>query len=245
MHWDSYYVDPAQVSGEELRIRGDELHHLGRVKRKQPGDRVRVVDGKGTAYEAEIVEITGREARCRILGTRRRIGEPLAQVTLAQGVLKGERFDWLVEKAVEIGVHRIIPVLSENTVTRPGTQKTARWRRIALSAMKQSGRCVLPEVTEPMPLPKVAALGVDCAFRLIADAGEGSVPVGTGNGSGKGGSPKALLLVGPEGGFTDAELSLARENGFLPVTLGPRRLRAETAGLVLTSLVLGRLRELE
>lgn len=242
MHRESYYIDPKQVIGEELRITGDELHHLGRVKRKQPGDIVWAVDGQGSAYEAEILEITKREALCRILKTRRRLGEPLAEVTLAQGVIKGERFDWLIEKAVEIGVHRIIPIQAEHAVLKVGAEKLFRWRRVALSAMKQCGRSILPEITEPKFFQKVVGMGTDCAVRFIAEAGDRSAPIRITKTTG---SKKALLLVGPEGGFTDAEVALAMENGFTPMTLGPRRLRAETAGIVLASLVLGQLGELE
>jgi 16S rRNA (uracil1498-N3)-methyltransferase len=241
MHWESYYIDPKQVMGDQLRITGDELHHLGRVKRKQPGDIVWAVDGQGVAYETEIVEITKKEAFCHIIKTRRRLGEPISEVTLAQGVIKGERFDWLIEKAVEIGVSRIIPIQSENSVLKAGPQKLVRWRRVALAAMKQCGRSVLPEITEPKSFKKIVGLGTDCALRLIAEAGEQSTPVQV---NGKG-NRKALLIVGPEGGFSDSEVALARENGFQPVTLGPRRLRAETAGIVLASLVLGQLGELK
>ncbi len=241
MHWESYYIDPKQVMGDQLRITGDELHHLGRVKRKHPGDIVWAVDGQGAAYESEIVEITKREAVCQILKTRRRLGEPLSEITLAQGVIKGERFDWLIEKAVEIGVSRIIPIESENAVLKAGPQKLARWRRVALAAMKQCGRSVLPEITEPKSFKRIVGLGTDCAVRLIAEAGEQSVPVQASSG----GTRKALLIVGPEGGFSESEVALARENGFQPVTLGSRRLRAETAGIVLASLVLGQLGELE
>ena len=159
MYWESFYVHPKDIQEHELSIRGKELHHLARVKRKKKGDTLWAVDGKGGSYRIKILYIAKNEARCQILQTRRRLHEPVAEITLAQTVMKGERFDWLVEKTTEIGIHRIIPLISHNMVQGFGNQKINRWRRVALSAMKQSGRSILPEVTEPKTLSQVLLLG--------------------------------------------------------------------------------------
>ena len=166
MHWQSFYVKPDMVFGNELIFSEDEAHHLSRVIRKKKGDVVWAVDGEGTAYEVEILYIEKNQVRARILRTRRRIGEPVAEVTLAQGILKGEKFDWLVEKAVEIGVRKIIPLISEYSIAVAGPQKIARWKRIALSAMKQSGRSILPEISLAQPLKRVLAMGSDCRYEV-------------------------------------------------------------------------------
>ncbi len=245
MHWQSFYVKPDNVHGNELIFSEDEAHHLSTVTRKKKGDTVWAVDGEGTAYEVEILYIEKNEVRAKILRTRRRIGEPVAEVTLAQGILKGEKFDWLVEKATEIGVRRIIPLISERSITVAGPQKIARWKRIALSAMKQSGRSILPEISSAQPMKRILAMGSNCHYRLIAHQGPGSIPLKTSRENRSILNPKSLLIVGPEGGFTKEEIEQAAEQGFTSVTLGPRRLRAETAGIVLTALLLSQLGELE
>jgi len=245
MHWQSFYVKPDMVRGNELIFLEDEAHHLSKVMRKKKGDLVWAVDGEGTAYEVEILYIEKNQVRARILRTRRRIGEPVAEVTLAQGILKGEKFDWLVEKAVEIGVRRIIPLISEYSIAVAGPQKIARWKRIALSAMKQSGRSILPEISLAQPLKRVLAMGSDCRYRLIAHSGPGSTQLKISRENRPILSSKSFLIIGPEGGFTQEEIEQAVEQGFTPVTLGPRRLRAETAGIVLTALLLSQLGEME
>ena len=245
MHWESYFTEPKNVFENDLVIEGKEAHHLIRVMRKKIGDTIWVVDGQGGAYE---VEITDKEKKIhgKILNKRRRIGEPVSFLTLAQGVLKGEKFELLIQKATEIGVSRIIPVLSEKTIVNPGKNKKTRWMNIAKSAMKQCGRSIIPEITQPLPLSKVLSQGLDCRLRFIAYAHKESKPLqhyfnSANNVSNK----KALIVVGPEGGFTEKEVNLAYEQGFEKISLGPRRLRAETAGIVFTSLILSQLGELE
>ena len=245
MHWESFYVDPKNVHGKALTIAGDEAHHLARVLRKQKGDSVWAVDGQGTAYEVQILHITRNEAQAKILQTRRRIGEPVAEISLAQGILKGERFDWLVEKATEIGVRTIIPLMTENAETVAGPQKLSRWKRVAMAAMKQSGRSVLPEVTPMKSFEDILSMGTDCHCRLISHSGVGSKALAVTELTSPKFKPKALILVGPEGGFTESEVEQSRDHGFQPISLGSRRLRGETAGIVVSSLVLSRWGELE
>ena len=244
MHWESYYIPPDAKTGDTFQITGDELHHLSRVKRKRNGDIIWAVDGQGSAYEAQLLSITKQEALCRILSTRRRLGEALTEITIAQSVIKGERFEWFLEKATEIGVTRFIPMLTERTLAKASGQKINRWKRIVLSAMKQCGRSVLPEITDVLPFEKVIVLGADCAIRLIADGDASAASpqiIQTGSGS----LSRALILIGPEGGFTGEEIALAKENGFTPFRMGPRRLRSETAGLVLATLILSQSGDLE
>ncbi len=245
MHRTNFFVDPKNVCGNELVLSEEETHHLSRVLRKKKGDIVWVVDGEGTGYEVEISRIETNGARCKILKTRRRIGEPVSEIHLAQSILKGERFDWLVEKVTEIGIRRIIPFTCENAVTVGGPQKIVRWRRIAMAAMKQSGRSILPEITSAMTFNQVVSLGSNCNYRFIAHVGPESVSVGTIESEHPITMQKAMLVVGPEGGFSKEEIGKAVEYGFQPVTLGPRRFRAETAGIVLSTLILSKLGELE
>ncbi len=245
MHWESFFTEPKYISNKELVISGNEAHHLSRVMRKKQGDIIWVVDGEGGAYEVEILEKQKKKIRCGILHKRRRIGEPVAFLTLAQGVIKGERFELLIQKAVEIGVSRIIPMISERTIVKPGKNKKSRWTNIARSAMKQCGRSILPEITDPLPLKKVLSQGIDCSFRFIAHAHKNSKSLQHYFTDSKDLSHnKALIVVGPEGGFTEEEVTVAEEQGFTKISLGSRRLRSETAGIVLTTLVLSHLGEL-
>lgn len=242
-HFESFFVDPKNVKGDSLVLENEEAHHLSRVKRHKPGDTIWAVDGAEGAYEVQIVSISSKRVECHILQTRRRLGEPRAEITLVQSLIKGDRFDLVIEKSVEIGVHRIIPLITEKTVMKAGSGKLNRWKRVALGAMKQCGRSVLPEITEPKTMKQVCALGANCQYRLIAHSDtdpspfEMKIPPSHI-------TPKAIALVGPEAGFTDVEIEMALENGFTPVTLGPRRLRAETAGIVMITLMLSQWSEL-
>ena len=244
MHWENFYVAPKNVFEDELLILDEEAYHLRRVLRKKKGDKIWAVDGEGSAYEVQILSIEKNEVRAKIGQTRRLIGEPVAEITLAQSVLKGERFDWLVEKATEIGIRRIIPLQCENSETVSAPQKYARWKRVAMAAMKQSGRSILPEITIMRSFAEILPLGVNSQHRLIAHAGHGSMPLIIPKKRGPIVKPKAILIIGPEGGFTDEEVNMGIENGFQPISLGLRRLRSETAGIVLSTLVLSQLGEL-
>ena len=232
---DTYYVSPRNVRKDHVVLTDDEVHHLSRVKRHKKGDHVWAVDGEGGAYEIELTEISVTRALGMIRQTRRRVGESLSELTLAQAMIKSDRFEWVIEKCVEIGVHRIIPLITENTIVKAGSGKHARWTRIALGAMKQSGRSMLPEICEPRDFKKALSMGTECATRLIAHVGPGSRPIKVGNSDKR---SKGIALVGPEGGFTDEEIELATEHQFIPVLLGPRRLRAETAGIVISTIIL-------
>lgn len=245
MHWESYYVNPKEIQGHELSLRGNELHHLASVKRKKKGDIIWAVDGNGGAYQIKILYIARNEARCQILQTRRRLHEPVAEITLAQTVMKGDRFDWLVEKTTEIGIHRIIPLISHNMVQGIGNHKINRWRRVALSAMKQSGRSILPEVTEPKTLSHVLSLGEGSQYKIMAhETGERSSSlIQTMKSSQK--KTKGFILIGPEGGFNKQEINQAQDHGYHLISLGPRRLRAETAGMVMVTILLSMLAEME
>lgn len=245
MHWESFYVDPKDVSGDEILFREDEVKHLSTVMRKKRNERIWAVDGKGNAYEVQLIQIGRKEARGKIINTRRRLGEPIAEVTLAQSILKGDHFDDLTEKVTEIGVCKIIPMITENTIPTAGSQKLARWRRIAISAMKQSGRSFLPEIVGPMHFSQVLEMKTQYQHTWIAHTGKGNIPPRLPDNLNKNRIKNMLLIVGPEAGFTEEEMEAAKQQGIQPVRLGPRRLRSETAGIILTALALSQLGELE
>jgi 16S rRNA (uracil1498-N3)-methyltransferase len=234
-HWEGFYVPPDRIHGDEVTFPPEEVRHLVFVLRKNKGDKIWAVDGKGTAHEVELVHLARKEARGRILRSERNTGESPCAVTLAAGALKGERFDWLVEKAVELGVLSMVPFLSEGTLVKTNAPRVRRWRNIAIAAMKQSGRSVLPDVDEFRNLDYVMKGSSAYEFRLAAHPGEGSGPMQETLQSFSHPPKSALLLIGPEGGLVQREVDLLKDHDFVFVSLGPRRLRAETAGIVLLS----------
>ena len=245
MHWESFYVHPNDVCGDEIRFREEETKHLGQVMRKKTYQRIWAVDGQGKAYEVQLIQVGKKEATGKIIQTRRRFGEPMTEVTLAQSILKGDHFDDLVEKTTEIGVRRIIPMITNNTIPSASPQKLARWRRIAVAAMKQSGRSVLPEITDPAYFQQILETKAQYQHCWIAHSGNTSTAPRFAENSVNDRIKSVLLLVGPEGGFSDAEIESAKQRNIRQITLGPRRLRAETAGIVLTARVLSELGDLE
>jgi 16S rRNA (uracil1498-N3)-methyltransferase len=234
-HWEGFYVPPGRIVGDEVFFPPEEVRHLVFVLRKRKGDIVWAVDGKGGAHEVELVLLTRKEAKGRILRSECNVGESRVAVTLAAGVLKGERFDWLVEKAVELGVRSIVPFLSEGTTVKPNAPRVRRWNNIALAAMKQCGRSMLPVVDEIRSLDAVLKKSSGSGLRIVANPGEGSVPAVSVFSSLTQPPSSAFLVVGPEGGFSQRETGQLNQNGFVQVSLGGRRLRAETAGVALLS----------
>ena len=146
------------------------------------------------------------------------------------------RFDWIVEKATELGVKRIIPFTSENSVVSGSNNKLTRWRRIAMSAMKQSLRSAVPEVTEVVPLTRVLT-GRTGSVRIIAVNSPVSVDFNQLRARQTSARQKVIVVVGPEGGFTQQEVDEAVDQSFIPVTLGQRRLRTETAAVTVLSII--------
>jgi 16S rRNA (uracil1498-N3)-methyltransferase len=236
---DYFYTPPDLIGPKELVISGDEFIHLTHVMRKTIGDSLRVVNGRGSAYDVVIADITKRTARCTIRRIHTQLHEPDVHVTLAVALLKNaSRFDVLVEKTTEIGVASIVPLVTERTIGRHA--KVDRWQKLALAAMKQSGRSLLPTVHSPRQFTEFVSTPMEADLRLLPDEQHQepliveAVP--------RSAFASALLCIGPEGGFTEDEVTLARASGFVVVSLGPRRLRSETAAIVaVASILTGRL----
>jgi len=234
---DYFYTPPGLVHRGELLIEGEEFAHLSHVMRKKAGDTVRVVDGQGNAYDVTILEISRQTARCAINQTHTRLNEAGIEVTLGVGLLKNaSRFDFLVEKATELGVMSVVPLLTERTIGHHA--KVERWHKLALAAMKQSGRSVLPRVQVPQHLPDFLGSVSAAMLRLLPDEKQ-ERPLLTDVLGGRT-LHSVVICIGPEGGFSPHEVSHATSAGFTPVSLGPRRLRTETAALVAVASVLTR-----
>lgn len=237
-----FYAPPAHIKNDEIELTGDEHAHCTRVLRKSTGEALIVVDGEGHAFEGVISVIEKQRTRIRITERREAIGEPNLRLTLAQAVPKGNRFDWLVEKGTEIGLNEFIPLHCERSEATASASKCERWQRLALAAMKQSCRSVLPKVDSEKSFLEICAAANGFDFALLAEEGSASVLEELEKYSDK--SARGLVVVGPEGGFSEAELQAAAKSGIRFFSLGPRRLRAETAGLVAATVVLSILGEL-
>ncbi|MBZ0202784.1 MAG: 16S rRNA (uracil(1498)-N(3))-methyltransferase [Ignavibacteria bacterium] len=231
-----YYTAKEYVSGNSLTIVDDEAKHLGRVLRKQSGSEIYVTDGCGTLYKTVIGKVTKDVIECTIKDTQKWVNEPIIKINLYQSLLKNpDRLEFAVEKSVELGVNEIHPVVTTNTINKT-TDKHDRWQLIALSAMKQSQRCYLPKVLPPITFEE--ALGkTSSGLKLVADERklEGSISIS----SAKTDNSETIdLFIGPEGGFTMDEVSLAIESGFKILNLGKRKFRSETAAVIAVGLLL-------
>ncbi len=198
-------------------------HHLVRVLRLGVGDRFLAFDGSGVEGLAEIVDLKSG-VRARLLESRYPAVEADTAVTLFLALVKGERFDWAVEKATELGVARLVPMATERTEVRvPGEERQGRWQRLATAAAAQSGRVRVPQVAPPLSFFR--ALGEAARLERAVLLTPGGAPL-----TGPWGATLALL-VGPEGGFSEVELAAAASAGLATAGLGPRTLRVETAAL--------------
>jgi 16S rRNA (uracil1498-N3)-methyltransferase len=231
---DRYFVETPIVSGRAL-VAGAEAHHLLHVMRARTGARVTLFDGSGWQFDA-VVERTGRSEVELTITDRQEIDRE-AQVAVTLGVVlpKGDRQKWLVEKVVELGVARLVPLETERGVAQPRENVLERLRRGVIEASKQCGRNRLMEIAEPRAWQAFLMESPTVACRLVAHPrqapGQAPPPWPV---PGK----HAVLAVGPEGGFADEEVALAIDRGWQPVGLGPRVLRVETAALALAARVI-------
>jgi 16S rRNA (uracil1498-N3)-methyltransferase len=245
----NFYTDPEKIDRETLAIDGDEAKHILSVLRHGAGDQIHVVDGRGTKYRVMIEEVSRDFLQGKILSRTRMENEPDCQVTLAQAICRKERMDFLVEKATEIGVSSIIPIVTQRNLVKVDDasrekSKIERWRRVAVAAMKQSLRSVLPEIYDVTPFAQLLPRIHDYDLCLIASLDKDAKNVSECEQL-RAKPQEVLLIVGPEAGLTDEELSQAKAQGAIPISLGPRRLRTETAGLVFSSLALHQVSDLE
>ncbi len=238
----NFYTSPEKINKETLTIEGDEARHILSVLRHGAGDEIDVVDGRGTKHRVMIEEVSRDFLQGKILSSTRMENEPDCHVTLAQAICRKERMDFLVEKTTEIGVASIIPIVTERNLVKVGgaareKTKTDRWRRLAIAAMKQSLRTVLPEIHDVTPFDQLLPRIEDFDLCLIASLEKDAKNVRDCEQL-KTKPDRVLLIVGPEAGFTEEELSQAKAKGVIPIRLGSRRLRTETAGVVFLSLAL-------
>src|SRR5262249_15329475 len=241
MHRRRFYAPPNQIDGKTIILSAEETHHLVRALRMRPGDEVFVFDGRGTEYASRISSLDGGGARLEVESVLERPAESPANIILAQALAQNERFDLVVQKATALGVREIVPVSTSHGEVMPAGERAAnrieRWRRISLEAAKQSGRRTLVQL---QPVSSVTS-AVENARRshpaltllVFNERGGARVDAAVSGASGS----AIIVFIGPEGGWSDGELEFFEEQNAIPVSLGPRILRTETAAIAAITLV--------
>jgi 16S rRNA (uracil1498-N3)-methyltransferase len=229
-----FYVKPEDVTSHELTLRGDESKHLIRVLRKNLGDRIFVTDGNEMMYEAVVAGIGKTDTHCTIAAIHRKYNEPSIDVTIAVSLLKNPaRFDYLVEKTTELGVRTIIPIACERTISH--NEKHERSEKISLAAMKQCGRSWLPRIQRLQSVKTLIDNSSHYQLKFILHEKTDYSHTITYELKLHEDLHSLLIVVGPEGGFTEEETVEAEHAGFKSISLGTRRLRTETAAIIAVS----------
>lgn len=236
---DFYFAPELSEEAVSVTLSGDEYRHLARAARHRAGDVVGLTNGTGLVAAARVESIGRDRAVLLVEELFPGYGEPAVQLTLAVGLIVPSRFEWLVEKAVEVGVTRIVPLVTQWSERRRGV-RLERLRRIAVAATKQCQRAVVPEVAEPVGLPELLETVDQFDLTVLAEAESETSAAATLRRTAQRteGKRSVLALVGPEGGFSAQERQLAAGAGAVEANLGPRRLRTETAALHLSILLL-------
>ena len=229
-----FFISPTDITGQTAQLTGPEAHHLRTVLRLKPGDPITFFDGTGARYQARIERILKDQVTATII-EHSLDPPPKVSLHLGQALLKGQKMDLILQKATELGVDTIWPFYSEHGIHKP--QKDAqmeRWQRIVLEACKQCNRAKPPAIHLPQAITDLLAQSPPCDTRLIFWEHETRQTLDKIIAEQETDCRSVLFLLGPEGGFSEAEVACAQKEGFTPVSLGSRILRAETATLAAT-----------
>src|SRR3984885_12228159 len=230
------FIETELQSGQRLTVEGSAGNHIVRVLRLRVGDTLTLFNGHGGEYGGRIEEMPRHTLQVTVIEHRNDERESPFHLTLAQGISRGERMDWVVQKATELGVSRIAPLFTERSMIRLDEKQAARkvqhWRAIAIAACEQSGRNQLPEIATPTGLYDMLEQRTRSGTALLLSPGAAlriaDVPAAEAG---------ATVLIGPEGGLAEVEQETALRSGFTPVRLGPRVLRTETAAVCALTLL--------
>jgi 16S rRNA (uracil1498-N3)-methyltransferase len=236
-----YFITPDNMLEDKAIVRGDDAHHLMRVMRAAPGDQVIVSNGADRECLAEVVELYKENVLLKIVEERPMAGEPRTQVWIAQSLPKGDKLETVIQKGTEIGASAFLPFVSSRTIVQYDAKKEAkrmeRWRKIAKEAAEQAHRSKVPDVRETVSWKELLRISEEAALTVFCYEKEHALQLRTVLQESNIGTGPVLIVVGPEGGFTEEEASEAERHGCRPVGLGSRILRTETAGLVAASCV--------
>lgn len=236
-----FFIHQDQIGEDSIRITGPDVNHMKNVLRMGAGEEVLISNGVDKDYLCEIVSVTSSEVIARILSVDEAGKELPAKIYLFQGLPKSDKMEFIIQKAVELGVYQIVPVETRRTVVKLDKKKEEsklrRWSAVSESAAKQSGRLIVPEVAGVMTFEKALALSKEFDMTVIPfEHAKGMEETRQILSAIKPGM-NAGIFIGPEGGFEDSEIELAKSFGARPITLGKRILRTETAGLSVLSVL--------
>lgn len=236
-----FFINKRDIVDGEVVISGGEARHISEVMRLSVGDPIVVFDGEGGEYSGTIKELDhpNKNLTVTIDSEKSLSKEEGPRITLVQAIPKKNKMDLVVEKTTELGVHKIIPMLTERTVVRPDSRSsrkvTERWRRIAIETSKQCARAFVPEISDIKIFKEIVALAKDHDFAFLACLEGETVSIKEAISKNIAGS--VLVMVGPEGDFSPRELEYAESRGFSLISLGKRVLKSETAGLFVVSVI--------
>jgi len=235
-----FFVNQNEIHSNEINIKGEDVNHIKKVLRARIGDFITVCDGKGTDFEVEIKDLGADFVLTSIINSISSISEPPIDITLFQGIPKSDKMDLIIQKSIELGVTRVVPVITERTIVKIGStvdaeNKRSRWQRIAMEAAKQCNRGIIPIVELPMSFSTAIELAKTSQLSIIPyeNEKESSIKKYIAKGI-----KNIAIMIGPEGGFTEEEISKANTRDIKSVTLGPRILRTETAGIAVIAVLM-------
>ena len=238
-----FYVENSSIHGDEIVITGPDVNHIKQVLRLKPLEKIIICDGQGKDYYSIIDRIEEQRVIARIEKIRETESELSTKLVLFQGIPKKDKMEFVIQKAVELGVYEIVPMLTKRTIvkledSKREKKKLERWRAIAESAAKQSGRGFIPKITEPLCFLESLKKASNLAAAMVPYEAEEGILSSRDYIAGLKGLPSVGILIGPEGGFEEEEITLAKQYQIRPITLGRRILRTETAGLAALSILM-------
>lgn len=237
-----FFVENTDIAEQTVTIAGADVNHIKNVLRMKAGEEIRVSSRDGKSYFCEISEVGAAGVKARILYEDVQGTELASPIYLFQGLPKGDKMELIVQKAVELGAAAVIPVAMKNCVVKLDEKKAAarrdRWQGIAESAAKQAKRSTIPQVMELMDLKQALRFAADLDVKLAPYEKEHGMETARGAVEALRPGESVGILIGPEGGFSPEEILMAREAGFVCISLGRRILRTETAGLALLSVLM-------
>ncbi|MCX7965280.1 MAG: 16S rRNA (uracil(1498)-N(3))-methyltransferase [Syntrophorhabdaceae bacterium] len=231
------FVDKLKIKNGMALLTGQNHKYIASVLRKCAGDRIDLIDGKGYLYRCVINTIKSKEIYLQMLDVIHKPEEKRPKITLCVSPIKGQRMDWLVEKATELNVERILPALFKRTVIKieGKEKKTERWKKLSIEASRQSGRFTVPEIIEPTPLRGILPYIEHIQNRWVFYEKEKNNHIRDVVSTYREG--EICIIIGPEGGIDEAEIEWLKNNGFITCSLGENIFRAETSPLVVLSII--------
>lgn len=238
-----FYIQDSQIQSTGITLTGEDVNHIKNVLRMKAGEKVVLCNGLGKDYYCEITEIRNDSVFLSIEKEQITDTELKGKIYLFQGLPKKDKMELIIQKAVELGVYEIVPVMTRRTVVKledakKEQKKLERWQAIAESAAKQSGRGIIPKITKVYDFSEALEYGRDLNVKLIPYENEKGIAFTREVLESVTPTDSVGVFVGPEGGFEEKEVGKAKAEGFIPITLGRRILRTETAGLTALSLLM-------